>query len=362
MRTGIRSSAQRGSRDGFAKGWSDGYRLGASQSIAAHLPLPELPHRPVKVLFVREDSPGYHLIESGIMTALAKSVREMVAVTTRDPLGAIAAAERPDLMLVMNGIFVLQPGVLEQIRSMGIRTAAWFADDPYFMHLSSRLVRHFDYVFTHEAGIVDYYRSLGANAHYLPFAAPLARAYPQRAEYAYWSDICFIGTGFPNRIAFFDKLAPYLKKKKVFISGGLWNQLRAYGDLKHAIRLEGVQVDEAVKYYNGAKIVINLHRLPDLTSIPPGVSAWSVNPRTFEINACATLQLTDIRPDLAALYEPGNTIETYTTPEECIEKIDYYLRHEDERLRVALGGYAATRRAHTYEHRISELLAAVFGP
>jgi len=362
MRTSIRSVALRGSRDGYAKGWSDGYRLGACQSIAARLPIPELPQRPVKVLFVREDSAGYHLIESGIMTALARSVRELVAVTTRDPLVSIATVERPDLMLVMNGIFVLQPSVLEQIRALGIRTVAWFADDPYFPHLSSPLVRHFDFVFTHEAGIVDYYRSLGANVHYLPFAAPLALAWPQRVEHTCWSDICFIGTGFPNRIAFFDKLAPYLKTKKIFIFGGLWNQLRAYAELKHAIRLEGVQVDEAVKYYNGAKIVINLHRQPDPTSIPPGVSAMSVNPRTFEINACATLQLTDIRADLAAQYVPGASIETFTSPEECIEKIDYYLRHEEERLRVALDGYAATRRAHTYEHRIAVLLEAVFGP
>lgn len=361
MSTSIRSARRRGSRDGYVKGWSDGYRLGASQSIAARLPLPELPKRPLKVMFVREDSPGYHLIESGIMTALSKSVRELVAVTTRDPLAAVAAAERPDLMLVMNGIFVLQPEVLEQIRGMGVRTVAWFADDPYFLHLSSPLVRHFDYLFTHEAGIVDYYRSLGANVHYLPFAAPLDRAFPRPAEAAYWSEICFIGTGFPNRIAFFDRLAPYLRKRKVSICGGLWNNLQSYADLKHAIRLEGVSVDEALNYYNGAKIVINLHRLPDPASIPPGVSAMSVNPRTFEINACATLQLTDIRPDLIALYEPGTSIETYTTPEECVEKIDYYLRHEEERLRLALNGYAATRRVHTYEHRIGVLLEVVFG-
>jgi len=362
MRTGIRSAARLGSRDGYARGWSDGYRLGACQSIASRLPLPELPRRAVKVMFVREDSPGYHLIESGIMAALARSARELVTVTTRDPLVSIAAAERPDLMLVMNGIFILKPDILEQIRAMGVRTAAWFADDPYFPHLTIPLVRHFDHVFTHEAGIVDYYRSLGANAHYLPFAAPLARAFPQRPEFACWSDVCFIGTGFPNRIAFFDRLAPYLKPKKIFIAGALWNQLRSYAELRHAIRLEGVQVDEAVNYYNGAKIVINLHRQPDQTSIPPGVSAMSVNPRTFEINACATLQLTDIRSDLASLYEPGSSIETYATPEECIEKIEYYLRHEEERLRVALGGYEATRRAHAYEHRITVLLETVFGP
>lgn len=361
-KSAARAGVRAGTRDGYLRGWRDGYRIGASQAIARQLPLPTPTRRPLKVLFVRENSTGYHLIERGIISALSKAVEQVAVAQTLDPVEAIAERERPDLMLVLNGIFVLQPDRLERIRAMGIRTCAWYADDPYFMELSAPLAPHYDHVFTHEIGTVEYYRSLGAKAHYLPFAAPLEHAGPMRVGQRYWTDICFIGSGFPNRIAFFDRLAPYLKKKKVFIAGGLWNQLKAYRDLKRAIHLPGVQVDEALQYYNGAKIVINLHR----THEPPGGSSYpvvphSVNPRTFEINACCTLQLTDARSDLAAMYAPGLEIETFASPGECIEKMEYYLRREDERLDKALRAYERTRRSHSYEQRIAVMLDTIFG-
>lgn len=355
------SAIRAGSSAGYKRGWSDGYRLGAAHSIAQAIPSPGLSRRELKVMFVRENSTGYHLIESGIISALDKAVSHLVVANTLDPIEQIAERERPDLMLVLNGIFVLQPEVLERIRSLGVRTAAWFADDPYFMELSSRLVPHYDVVFTHEAGVVDYYRMLGGRVYYLPFAAHLARACPQHVDATYWSDICFIGSGFANRLALFDQILPHLKRRRIFIAGSGWQRLRRYAQLRHSINLDGVQVDEAVKYYNGAKIVINLHRTHDLAAYAPHVSLMSVNPRTFEINGCASLQLADVRADLSALYVPGEEIATFADAKECLAKINYYLSHEHERLRLALGGYAKTRSAHTYEHRIAVLLATIFG-
>lgn len=350
-----------GWRDGYGKGWSDGFRLGASRSIDGRIPVPAVTRRMLHVMFVRENSTGYHLIESGIITALRKAVSHLTVVTTLDPLEEIAAREKPDLMFVLNGIFALQPQTIENIRSLGITTAAWYADDPYFIELSAPLVPHYDFVFTHEAGIVDYYRSLGGRAYYMPFAAPVEQARPARADFAYWSDICLIGSGFPNRIEFIDRLAPHLRKRKVYIAGGLWDQLKSYRTLRHMINLHGVPVHEAIHFYNGAKIVLNLHRTHDLGEYAQRVSIMSVNPRTFEINGCASFQLTDVRADLASHYVPGSSIETYSSAEECIEKIDYYLRHDRERLDIALRGYAETRARHTYEHRIEAILRTIYG-
>lgn len=359
-RSRLPTNAHSSWQEGYSKGWSDGFRLGASHSIMHTIPVPAMMQRPIKVMFVRENSTGYHLIERGIISALQKAVRELVVVCTLDPIAEIAAREMPDLMLVLNGIFVLQPETLEAIRALGIRTAAWFADDPYFLELSSRLVPHFDDVFTHEAGVVDYYRGLGGRVHYLPFAAPVEHAGPVQVEQTYWSDVCLIGSGFPNRIAFIDRIAPYLKKLRVYIAGGLWNQLKSYRHLGPWINLGGVPVEEAVKYYNGAKIVLNLHRTHELGGLSSRVSTMSVNPRTFEINACASLQLTDIRADLPSLYTPGSSIETYGSAEECIEKIHYYLRNEQQRLDVALRGYRTTKACHTYEHRMANILHTIY--
>src|SRR5690606_4532155 len=131
---------------------------------------------------------------------------------------------------------------------------------------------HYDHIFTHEAGVVNYYNSLGGKVSYLPFAAPVELAAPTQVDHSYWTDGCLIGSGFPNRIAFIDHIAPYLKDKRVFIAGGLWNQLKAYGSLRSSIHLHGVPVNEALNYYNGAKIVLNLHRNHELGAYAPHVS------------------------------------------------------------------------------------------
>ena len=38
-------------------------------------------------------------------------------------------------------------------------------------------------------------------------------------------------------------------------------------------------------------------------------------------------------------------------------KLDYYLRHEDERVEIAAPGRARALREHTYEHRAREMLS-----
>ncbi|UJF32077.1 glycosyltransferase [Paenibacillus hexagrammi] len=44
-----------------------------------------------------------------------------------------------------------------------------------------------------------------------------------------------------------------------------------------------------------------------------------------------------------------------------MEKIDYYLNHEEERQRIALRGLSRTLRDHTYRNRLHELLSITNG-
>ncbi|WP_025699813.1 CgeB family protein, partial [Paenibacillus durus] len=116
--------------------------------------------------------------------------------------------------------------------------------------------------------------------------------------------------------------------------------------------------------YSGSKIVINLHRshVDDaFNNNTLAISAASPNPRTFEIAASGTLQLSDVRDDLASFYNPGEEIVTFSTPQEMIDKIRYYLTHEEERQAIVLKGLERTLRDHTYPKRVNQLLATIFG-
>jgi spore maturation protein CgeB len=353
-----------GRNQGFQLGRKHGMHLGSCQSIANMISPEEKLFMDKRVLFIPQ---GFESIDQGIIEGFQGMVSELIVTDAKDSL-SMAQACRPDLVLVLNGMHVFPDDhseQIDQIRNMGIKTAIWFADDPYFTDLTKQIAPHYDYVFTHELNCLPFYQKIGCTqTHYLPLAVPLSLFRPMAVESSFRSDICFIGNAFPNRIAFFNQIVPYLSKKKIVLIGSLWDQLAQYPILANQIRLGWVPVEESIHYYNGAKVVINLHRSPfedGYSKNSRNIPAYSVNPRTYEISACGVLQLTDIREDLGTLYSPGYDIETYTGADELIHKMDYYLHHEEEREQIALRGLRRTLQEHTYIKRLKQLLKVVFG-
>lgn len=357
-KTTLESAAELlGRTDGYKLGWNHGYHLSRGDTIMKELPESKLLYWDIKVLYVQE---GLYNLNKGILDSLGGLVRELVIANPTDAIVELALVHEPDLILVLNGLHGLDVEQIPRLRELGFNTAVWFADDPYFLDKTEGYALLYDYVFTHELGCVSYYQQRGCKrVVYLSLAVNPYQFHPQRVDLSFRSDICFVGTGFPNRIRFFDQISTYLIKKKVLIVGGAWETLKDYKQLAHCIRSEGSW--ESEKYYNGAKIVINLHRSEDEELNSMQKKALSINPRTFEISACGTLQITDIREDLSAMYTPGVDLETYNSPEELLAKLDYYLEHDMERERIALQGLRITQQTHTFTLRLHILLSTIFG-
>ena len=85
------------------------------------------------------------------------------------------------------------------------------------------------------------------------------------------------------------------------------------------------------------------------------------NLRMYEATGVGTFLLTDWKEDLDLYFEPGVEIETYRSPEECDEKITFYLRNGEKRREIAARGQARTLRDHTYAQRMRELLDMIDG-
>jgi spore maturation protein CgeB len=81
--------------------------------------------------------------------------------------------------------------------------------------------------------------------------------------------------------------------------------------------------------------------------------------RLYETTGVGTLLLTDWKQNLHEMFEPDTEVVAYRTSEECVQKIRYFLEHEDERARIAKAGQARTLRDHTYRSRMAELVALV---
>lgn len=347
--------------DGRKQGWLEGWRLGACRRIEEDTPQAAVQRRPWRVMYVPQ---GFDAIDEGVVAALAETVHLIVAPQAE--MLAYALLHRPDAMLVMNGLHTFpadQKEQVEGIRRLGVKTAIWFVDDPYVSGDSAEIAPSYDYVFTHERSCVPRYAELGcAQAHHLPLAAHQGLFKPMPVTDEYRTDICFIGVAFWNRVQLFDSIADYLKDKKVLIAGSHWDRMSHYGQLSKFVRSGWIEVPETVKYYNGAKIVINMHRTTEPLSDNKNTRHWeghSINPRTFEIASCGTLQLTDLRPELPEYYRVGQELASFGNPGELVELVDYYLRNEEERLRVAARGYKRTRSEHTFIGRVARLLDTI---
>ncbi|MFC4779335.1 glycosyltransferase [Paenibacillus sp. GCM10023252] len=363
----VRQSAQAnafqtGMREGYEAGRTIGWRDGAAEAVMQCIPVPEVKKSRLRILYIPQ---GFEAIDQGVAEALREVCRE-VHIGHSSSMAEQASLIRPDLMLVLNGLHVFPDNHLEQadaVRAMGIRTAIWFADDPYVTGDTIKVAPHYDVILTHELSTTELYRQLGCReVHYLPLAVHHGLFKPFKVDRAYQSDVCFIGQAFWNRVELFDAMAERLQGKKVFIAGGLWERLTKYDRLKHAIRMGWLPVEESIKYYNGARIVVNIHRITTAgydNKNELNYPGRSINPRTYEISACGTLQLTDVREDLSNYYRPGYELDTFNGPEECMAKIEHYLSHEEERQRIAIRGLRRTLQDHTFIIRIQQLLALV---
>lgn len=104
---------------------------------------------------------------------------------------------------------------------------------------------------------------------------------------------------------------------------------------------------DVYRLYSNSKIVINRHILAS--------SNYANNSRMYEATGMGALLVTEMRENLSEMFEPGKEVVTYESPEEALEKIDYYLKHESERKKIAAAGHERTLKEHTYKNRMKGL-------
>lgn len=349
---------------GYAVGRHNGFRSGVYNTISKQWLNDGLAKLEISLIYVTSGiGVPYPAIDDAIIWALDGLVHQLVVATPSDNVAELTRKHKPDFVLVLNGV-VLPLDQIKEIRNQGIKTAVWFTDDPYYTDWTVEIAPQYDVVFTLEISCVTLYRSLGCKkVYYLPFAVDPEQYHPKAVTGKHLSDVCFLGTAYWNRVEIIDKISPYLTDISVAIAGWWWDRLKNYSMLESSIQLGAwMTPQETSDYYNCAKIVLNIHRMADDDTINHNgrkTPAHSINPRTFEINGCASLQIVDSREELAKHYIPGKEIITYNSPEQLLERIQYFLEHEEERREIAFNGYKRTLKDHTYRKRVFQLLTTL---
>lgn len=104
---------------------------------------------------------------------------------------------------------------------------------------------------------------------------------------------------------------------------------------------------EMLKALSKSKIGFNFHG---------GVAGdFAANVRMFEVTGVGSLLLTDHKKNIKDYFEPDYEIVTYKNAEECIEKVNYLLNHEEERKRIAKAGQLRCLNSHSIKNRVEYL-------
>ncbi len=106
-----------------------------------------------------------------------------------------------------------------------------------------------------------------------------------------------------------------------------------------------------------SRITLNRHARIDVRGHV--TTGFANNMRLFEATGVGTCLLTEYKDNLTEMFEPGREVVAYHDETDCIEKVRYYLEHEDERAAIARAGRERTLRDHTYAARLPELLEII---
>lgn len=93
---------------------------------------------------------------------------------------------------------------------------------------------------------------------------------------------------------------------------------------------------------------VNLHITP--RAITSGMSL-----RIFDIMGAGGFLLSNCQPELLEYFEEGKDFVAYRNEEDLIEKVSYYLEHDNERREIAANGKRKVNKRFTYEIQFQKM-------
>lgn len=265
-----------------------------------------------------------------------------------------ARANNCNLFIAFDGE-ELERGICGRLASICGTSILWVTEDPYECNINKVNSDLFDLVFTNDSNSVDVY---GQKGFHLPFASGLNLHFheirsEEDGDFLY--DLLFVGTAWPNRVEFIKRLQPRLAGLKVKFALP-YNQHIPAPNLEMAPSdyLWKTPNSEFAKFANRSRVTLTLHR--DFSSSGDLTTAQTPGPRLFEVALSGGFQLIDMSlPEVAEYLKEDTEFAGFRTPEECIEKLQFYLDNPYKRISIARSAQERALRDHLYSHRINTI-------
>jgi len=215
--------------------------------------------------------------------------------------------------------------LMKGLKTLPCPTACFLLDPQYLPELKVEMAKHFDHVFVSQKAEVERYRRAGAgNVYWLPHACD-PEIHNRKSDTKRY-DIGFVGTLNPKREE-------------------MIGRLRTRFDV-HYERCFGERMAEV---YSESKIVFNVSTVSE------------INMRIFEAMATGSLLLTDSIPGsgLEDLFADKKHLVYYRSDDDMMALAEYYLKHEEERERIAQAGRQEVLTKHTYSRRVADMISKI---
>jgi spore maturation protein CgeB len=156
-------------------------------------------------------------------------------------------------------------------------------------------------------------------------------------------DVLFIGSAYRNKMPLIAEVKKALGKRCVIRGRASWKH-NAYYNARYGFPgwMRPVAFEDYVPLYQRTKIGFNVHNRGDYT-----VGSY----RLFELPANGVMQISDGGEYLDAFFKVGEEVVRHRR-DDLVDKIRYYLDHDDERKRIALAGYRRVMREDLMIHRL----------
>lgn len=247
---------------------------------------------------------------------------------------------QPDYILVLSGLY-LDECLLSYLESLHIPKFLWTWDGINRFPFFSKIIPHFSHIFCFESKDVPFIqKTYSISSTYCPLG------YDENAYFFEETikdiDISFVGIPLPNRTTILDATAKYSQEHHLtmLIAGPWydrkyfwkkWQYQKRHPKLFPYLLNHRISSNETANIYRRSKICLNIGAIEHL----------GLNPRTFEILATGSFQLTDhiYKKDIDDGILRADSMISFLNEYDLIEKIKYYLSHEKLRQEIAQKGY-----------------------
>ncbi len=101
--------------------------------------------------------------------------------------------------------------------------------------------------------------------------------------------------------------------------------------------------DESPVIFHTSKINLNF----TIRNIRSGIPL-----RVWDILAAGGFCITNFQPELVLYFKNGEDLVWFEDEADLVKKVAYYLKHDDERMRIARNGYEKVKKLHNYDQRL----------